>query len=315
ITLNSLPDGTVGFAYPSVTASGGIAPYTFALTGGSAPTGLTLNSDGSWSGTPTTANTFNFTVTATDSYGCTGSQAYTVVINTPPSFTIDDVTHPEGNSSTTDFTFTVTKTGSTTVHTSVDVATLNGTATTGDNDYQLNTGTLSFLPNETTKQITVLVNGDTTYEANETFTVHLSNAQNSTIADADGTGTIQNDDAPSATLVVNTTADTDDGLCTSDPGGCHLSEEINAGDANGIRIENFGGGILNNGTQLDISACVITGNVSGEGGGLDAQSGTVTVTNSTVSSNSASGVSGEGGGIFTNSGVTLNITGSTISGN
>src|SRR5207302_8586889 len=91
---------------------------------------------------------------------------------------------------------------------------------------------------------------------------------------------------------------------------------ITNGNANGIGIENFGGGILNNGTQLDISACVITGNVSvSEGGGLDAQSGTVTVTSSTLSSNSAGGISGEGGGIFTYSGVTLNITSSTISGN
>src|SRR5205085_5121057 len=87
---------------------------------------------------------------------------------------------------------------------------------------------------------------------------------------------------------------------------------ITNGNANGIGIENFGGGILNNGTQLDISACVITGNVSGEGGGLDAQGGTLNITNSTISGNVGDS---EGGGIFTNSGVTLNITGSTISGN
>ena len=44
-------------------------------------------------------------------------------------------------------------------------------------------------------QITVMVNGDTTYEPNETFTVHLLNASGATISDADGTGTITNDDA------------------------------------------------------------------------------------------------------------------------
>ena len=42
-----------------------------------------------------------------------------------------------------------------------------------DNDYQANSGTLNFAANETTKQITVLVNGDTTFETDETFTVHL----------------------------------------------------------------------------------------------------------------------------------------------
>ena len=35
---------------------------------------------------------------------------------------------------------------------------------------------VTFLPDETTKTVTVLVNGDTTFEADETFTVHLSNA-------------------------------------------------------------------------------------------------------------------------------------------
>ena len=78
---------------------------------------------------------------------------------------------------------------------SVDFQTQDGTATIADNDYQTNNGTLNFAANETTKTITVLVNGDTTYETNEAFTVHLSNASGATISDADGTGTITNDDA------------------------------------------------------------------------------------------------------------------------
>src|SRR5207253_2474083 len=55
--------------------------------------------------------------------------------------------------------------------------------------------TLTFGPGETTKQVTVLVNGDSTFETDEAFTVHLSNANNATISDADGAGTIVNDDA------------------------------------------------------------------------------------------------------------------------
>ncbi|MFN7973898.1 MAG: Ig domain-containing protein [Acidobacteriota bacterium] len=85
VTLNpgTLPSGTVGVPYSqTVTASGGAAPYTFALTAGALPPGLGLNANtGVISGTPTTAGTYNFTITATDSAGCTGSQAYTVVIN------------------------------------------------------------------------------------------------------------------------------------------------------------------------------------------------------------------------------------------
>src|SRR5439155_693458 len=112
-----------------------------------------------------------------------------------PSFSIDDVTHSEGDAGTTSYVFTVTKSGSTALSASVDLQTQDGTATIADNDYQANNGTLNFAASETTKQVTVLVNGDTTYETNEAFTVHLSNASGATIGDADGTGTIVNDDA------------------------------------------------------------------------------------------------------------------------
>jgi len=84
ITLapSTLPNGTLGFAYTNnVTASGGPAPFSFAVTSGSVPTGLTFNNDGTWNGTPTASGTFNFTVTATAASGCTGSQAYTVLVN------------------------------------------------------------------------------------------------------------------------------------------------------------------------------------------------------------------------------------------
>lgn len=81
----TLPNGTVGAAYStSITASGGTVGYTFAVTGGAVPTGLTLNSNGTWSGAPTGSGSFNFTVTATDANGCTGSRAYSLTICQPP---------------------------------------------------------------------------------------------------------------------------------------------------------------------------------------------------------------------------------------
>jgi hypothetical protein len=69
ITNTSLPAANLGVAYSAtLTASGGQSPYTFAVTTGSLPTGLTLNSTtGAISGTPTAAGTFAFTVTVTDS--------------------------------------------------------------------------------------------------------------------------------------------------------------------------------------------------------------------------------------------------------
>jgi subtilisin-like proprotein convertase family protein len=88
ITLSpaSLPDGTVGTPYSqSITASGGTAPYTYAVTAGSPPTGVNLAADGTLTGTPTLVGTFGFTVTVTDTYSCTGSQGYSVqIVCLPP---------------------------------------------------------------------------------------------------------------------------------------------------------------------------------------------------------------------------------------
>ncbi len=84
ITVNpaTLPGGTVGSSYSqTVSAVGGTGPFTFAVTAGALPDGLLLNaSTGDITGTPTVANLFNFTITATDSIGCTGSRAYSVRI-------------------------------------------------------------------------------------------------------------------------------------------------------------------------------------------------------------------------------------------
>jgi len=69
ITTTSLPDGQVGVAYSqTLAATGGVTPYSWAVVSGSLPAGLSLNSStGEISGTPTTAETANFTVEVTDS--------------------------------------------------------------------------------------------------------------------------------------------------------------------------------------------------------------------------------------------------------
>jgi hypothetical protein len=69
VITKSLPAGSIGTAYAaSLQASGGLQPYSWSVTTGSLPAGLTLNSSsGTISGSPTTAGTSNFTVTVTDS--------------------------------------------------------------------------------------------------------------------------------------------------------------------------------------------------------------------------------------------------------
>jgi urease beta subunit len=110
-----------------------------------------------------------------------------------PTLSINNVSLAEGNSGTTSFTFTVTLSAASGLPVSVDFATADGAAV-APGDYQSQTGTLTFSPGQTTKTITVIVNGDGSIEANETFTVVLSNPVNATITTGTGTGTITNDD-------------------------------------------------------------------------------------------------------------------------
>lgn len=67
------PPGQVGVAYSqTLTAAGGAAPYSYAVTGGALPAGVSLAPDGTLSGSPTAGGAFSFTVTATDSATGTG---------------------------------------------------------------------------------------------------------------------------------------------------------------------------------------------------------------------------------------------------
>src|SRR5262249_37478955 len=109
-----------------------------------------------------------------------------------PSITINDATVTEGNTGSTNATFTVTLSAASSQPVSVQYATLDGTATAGS-DYQAQSGTLTFAPGETSKSITVAVIGDRLAEPNETFSVNLSGATNAGIAVHQGHGTILND--------------------------------------------------------------------------------------------------------------------------
>jgi hypothetical protein len=82
ISPSSLISPATGRAYnQNITAAGGVTPYTFALTHGSLPSGLTLAANGTISGTTTAIEADTFTVTATDSNGCTGSKEYALQVN------------------------------------------------------------------------------------------------------------------------------------------------------------------------------------------------------------------------------------------
>jgi hypothetical protein len=86
ISTASLSAGTVGTAYSAtLQASGGTAPYAWSVSSGTLPAGLTLNSStGVISGTPTTAQTYNFSVQANDSASHTCSTSLSILINAAP---------------------------------------------------------------------------------------------------------------------------------------------------------------------------------------------------------------------------------------
>ncbi|MBD2329048.1 Calx-beta domain-containing protein [Alkalinema sp. FACHB-956] len=115
------------------------------------------------------------------------------------SFASPNVSTAEGNSGNTPAVFTINLSNPSSEIVTVNYTTQDGTATAGS-DYTANTGTLTFNPGETSKNITVQVAGDTTPEANETFQVQLSGASNATFtggaATLASTGTITDDDAP-----------------------------------------------------------------------------------------------------------------------
>lgn len=73
VAPSALPKAAFGAAYSqTVTASGGIAPYSYSVTSGTLPQGLNLSAAGVLSGTPTEVGTFNITISATDAATGTG---------------------------------------------------------------------------------------------------------------------------------------------------------------------------------------------------------------------------------------------------
>ena len=115
-----------------------------------------------------------------------------------PVLTINDVSVTEGNSGVVNAVFTVLLSFAASDAVTVDYTTVDGSATAADNDYMPTSGQIEFQPGETSQQVTVVVNGDTIEEPNETFFVNLSNAAGAAIGDSQGVGILMDDDRPIA---------------------------------------------------------------------------------------------------------------------
>ena len=84
ITLASLASATAGVNYNGSVAASPAGVYSYSLTSGNLPAGLTLNSaTGAISGLPTVTGMYNFTLKAQASTGCSGSQSYSLTVACP----------------------------------------------------------------------------------------------------------------------------------------------------------------------------------------------------------------------------------------
>jgi len=163
--------------------------------------------------------TFFVNVTNVAGATVTDGQGQGTIVNddTTPALSIDDVSHVENDNGTVTYTFTVSldhaaRTGGVTF----DIATADGTATTADGDYVGRTLTSQTIPEgQSTYTFDVTVNGDTKVETDETFTVNVSNVTGASVADAQGTGTIvENDIAPTLSIADVTKVEGQSGTTT-----------------------------------------------------------------------------------------------------
>ncbi|MEO1997116.1 MAG: Calx-beta domain-containing protein, partial [Planctomycetaceae bacterium] len=203
LTLSAVSDAdvTVSYATSNGSAVDGL-DYTGVSTGSATIAAGTLTTTVTVSTTDDAldenSETFNVDLTgATNATVGDGRGVVTIEDNdAAPTITINNTSIDEGNSGSKSATLTVTLSAASGRAVSVNYATDDDSATTGDGDYNSASGTLNFAAGDTTRQITVAVNGDTKYELDEAFHVNLSAASNATIGDGTGRVTLNNDDSP-----------------------------------------------------------------------------------------------------------------------
>jgi hypothetical protein len=131
-----------------------------------------------------------------------------------PFLNVADTSVTEGNAGSTQLTFTVSLSAAAAQDVTVDYATADGTAVSGGTlasggqDYVPASGTLTFTPGQTSKTVSVTVNGDLANEDNDALLLVLSNvaSANATIQDGSASGTIANDDTQPSVSIGNATS-------------------------------------------------------------------------------------------------------------
>ncbi len=188
---------TAGSDYTAIVNGSGSIPWLFSST----QVNVTVLSD--LVAEPT--ETFTVTISAPTNGAAIGDgSGQGTIIDTDQAISISNLSQAEGNAGNTNFIFTVGVDGGAAAFEDIGFtfSTADGSATTASGDYTAvsgSGGTILQGANSTT--VTVSVNGDTTLEPDENFTVSISNVSNGRVgATPTATGTIQNDDTASVSI-------------------------------------------------------------------------------------------------------------------
>ncbi|PKO37566.1 MAG: hypothetical protein CVU33_12485 [Betaproteobacteria bacterium HGW-Betaproteobacteria-6] len=182
VTLSSASSAATSYDLSLVSGSATLgADFTSAL---SFSDGVTYNSSTGQISVPAGITSFTVSVPTSDDSVHEASENFTLTVGGVVGTVVDEAAGT--------ITFTVTKTGATELASSVDFATVDGSAVAGS-DYTANNGTLNFAAGETVKTITVAITNDSIFEGAQDFSVQLGNPSNATIGDGTQVATIVDD--------------------------------------------------------------------------------------------------------------------------
>ena len=262
----ALPPGTVGTFYSQqLTASGGVAPYTWSASSG-LPPGLSLTSTGVILGTPTTAGHYTFTVTATDLDGTSGTQAASITIGSGSG------TGTGGLSITTAHTLPAGTLG--------QIYSQTLAATGGSPPYQWSVGT--GLPAGLTLTSSGTLSGTPTASGSFTFSITVTDSANNS-AQASFTmtvGTVQLTITTSAPLFTGVVGSSYAETFTASGGAPPYTWTVSSGSTGSLTLNSTTGTL--SGTPAAAGTLAFTVQVTDTAGNKANQSYTITVQASTL---------------------------------
>ncbi|MHB8628918.1 MAG: choice-of-anchor Q domain-containing protein [Aggregatilineales bacterium] len=325
ITPTTLPVGVRNSAYSTstLTGHGGKAAYSFSIGSGALPNGLSLNSAGVISGTPTTIGSFTFAVSATDAYGATiaAPQSFTILVFAEPTSTITVNTNVDpGNVNCTSIcslrtALAYASSGDTIafsgVSSPITLNNANGTLNVQSNAGAGNPNPLNNLIIQGLGAPSLAIDGNNnqtvfTVANGITATINNLTVQHGTASTASG-GDISN----SGTLTINNSTIANNQVNGGNNGGGIFSGgTLTVNNSTFSNNSSNGGGAIDSNGSLLVSNSTFAGNNSGNNGGA-IYAGSMTISNSTFSGNSAK----NGGGIFKIGGGALNLLSTIVSGN